>query len=158
MRSENGTSHATEEEQGRRIKAILLKDQTLVIRNEIAIRLDRFGEVATEAGINVFPILKIIVPAEYAITVMRNGYQRPMSTYYADGLGIAKVSLPEARRRVDIADYGIDVGLENTPEGRGASIIVSSPRALPNFILEDIVPSRRIRAHLIREKAQLRPR
>ncbi len=156
MTPDQGISKATEEDQGRSIQTTLLRDQTLVVRNELAIRLDRFGEFATETGINVFPILKIIVPAEYTITTTRNGFPRTMATFYADGLGTARVSLPEAQRRVDIADYGIDVGIEDTPEGRGISLIVRSPRPLPNFKLEERVSSRRIRAHLIRERQATR--
>lgn len=158
MTADQGISRATEEDQGRRIKTTLLRDQTLIVRNEVVIRLDKFGEVATETGINVFPILKLIVPAEYTITTTRNGFQRHMTTFYADGLGTARVSLPEAQRRVDIADYGIDVGIEDTPEGMGISLVVKSPRVLPNFKLEERVSSRRIRAYLISERAQFRPR
>lgn len=158
MTADQGISRATEEDQGRRIKTMLLRDQTLIVRNEVAIRLDGFRKVTTETGVNEFPILKFIVPAEYTITAMRNGFQRPMATFYADGLATARVSLPEAQRRVNIADYGIDVGIENTPEGRAISLTVSSPRALPNFKLEERVPSRRIRAYMIRERTQSRSR
>ena len=61
MTADQGISRATEEEQGRKVKATLSKSHTLVVRNEVAFRFSDFRGFRTSSGGKYeFSLVKIL--------------------------------------------------------------------------------------------------
>lgn len=152
MTADQGISRATEEEQGRKVKATLSKSQTLVVRNEVAFRFSDFRGFRTSSGGKYeFSLVKIFTPPEYTVTSVRDGSVISIPKITEDYLATTRLSLPIGRSDLVVGPYEFDVEFDRTPEGRVLRVQVNSDLVLPSFVT-GVRPSREIRRFMIQER------
>ncbi len=79
------------------------RGQTLVIRNEVSLKLVRFDRVLTGNGLRMHPWVKIFAPEEYDIYAFRDGVERRMhSVVEGDGFSTTAVRLSPDRSRLNL--------------------------------------------------------
>src|SRR5687768_8516133 len=87
------------------VQTTLQAEHTLVLRNETALRFSRFARTQTRNGPRHIPLVKVLAPSEYPVTALVGGYAQEIEPEHEDGLGMARLSLPQEESRLVVGPY-----------------------------------------------------